>query len=303
MYISSSFLSSELINCPRNTEMQSHSNMSYCSVISICNHKGGVGKTTTVVNLAGALAKLDKNVLVLDIDPQANASHTLGKINPYDSKFNMYDVLMDKAKILSTSYQDTRNGQIKLVPGHISLASAEHELRNSAIVGALSLRRKMDELTVETFDYILVDCPPSLGILTVNALIASDYYIIPVEAASIYALQGIKFFQEIVEEVRDQINDSLSLLGVLITMYDHRTNISKAMRTEILRYFGEENIFNVIVNRNTAIEQATLNKQTIFEYANRAAGAKDYLEMAEEVVQRDETRRSTAQSQKRTVRP
>lgn len=275
--------------------------MSYCSIISICNHKGGVGKTTTVVNLAAGLAKLDKKVLVLDIDPQANASHTLGKVSPYDSKFTMYDVLMDKAKILSTSYQDSRNERIKLVPGHISLASAEHELRNSAIVGALALRRKVDELVAETFDYALIDCPPSLGILTVNALIASDYYAIPVEAASIYALQGIKFLQEIVEEVKDQINEGLTLLGVLITMYDHRTNISKAMRAEILRYFGAENLFNVIVNRNTAIEQATLNKQTIFEYAPRAAGARDYLEVAEEVVNRDEARRTATQSKKRVI--
>jgi chromosome partitioning protein len=159
----------------------------------------------------------------------------------------------------------------------------------------------VDELIVETFDYLLIDCPPSLGILTVNALIASDYYVIPVEAASIYALQGIKFLQEIVEEVRDQINEGLALLGVLITMYDHRTNISKAMRAEILRYFGAENLFNVIVNRNTAIEQATLNKQTIFEYAPRAAGAKDYLETAEEVIDRDEARRTAAQSKKRVV--
>jgi chromosome partitioning protein len=275
--------------------------MSDCSIISICNHKGGVGKTTTVVNLAAGLAKMDKRVLVLDIDPQANASHTLGKVSPYDSKFTMYDVLMDKAKILSTSYEDTRNASIKLVPGHINLASSEHELRNSAIVGALALRTKVDELIMESFDFVLIDCPPNLGILTVNALIASDYYVIPVEAASIYALQGIKFLQEIVDEVHDQINEKLALLGVLITMYDHRTNISKAMRTEIIRYFGKENLFNIVVNRNTAIEQATLNKQTIFEYAPRAAGARDYLEMAEEVIERDEARRSAAKREKRAV--
>jgi chromosome partitioning protein len=267
--------------------------MSNCSVISICNHKGGVGKTTTVVNLASGLAKLDKSVLVLDIDPQANASHTLGIISPYDAKFSMYDILIDKAKILSTSYQNTRDNNIKLIPGNISLASAEHELRNSAIVGALALHRKLDSLIAETFDYVLIDCPPNLGILTVNALIASNYYIIPIECASIYALQGIKFLQEIVEEIREQINDKLTLMGVLITMYDHRTNISKAMREEILRYFGTENLFNSVVNRNTAIEQATLNKQNIFEYAPRAAGATDYLEMAKEVIQRDEKRRAS----------
>ncbi|MDQ1252233.1 MAG: chromosome partitioning protein [Euryarchaeota archaeon] len=260
--------------------------MPECLVISICNHKGGVGKTTTVVNLAAGLSRLDKNVLILDIDPQANATYSLGKVNPYESAFTMYDLLTDKAKILSTSYQETRDEHVKLVPGHISLAGAEHELRNSAIAGALTLRRKIDELIRETFDYVLIDCPPSLGILTVNALIASDYYIIPIEAASVYALHGIKFLQEIVEDIRNQINENLSLLGVLITMYDHRTNISKAMRTEIIRYFRKENVFNAIINRNTTIEQATLSKQTVFEFSPRAAGATDYLDMAKEVISR-----------------
>jgi len=269
--------------------------MPNCSIISICNHKGGVGKTTTVVNLAAGLARLDKNVLVLDIDPQANATHTLGKVSPYDSKFTMYDVLIDRTKILSTSYQETRDDRIKMVPGHISLAGAEHELRNTAIAGAMTLKRKVDELILETFDYVLIDCPPSLGILTVNALIASTYYVIPIEAASIYALHGIKFLQEIVEDIRDQINENLALMGVLITMYDHRTNISKAMRTEIIRYFGKENVFNAIVNRNTNIEQATLNKRTIFEHTPRAAGAMDYLDMAKEVIQRSQSPRFNVQ--------
>jgi len=272
--------------------------MSNCSVISICNHKGGVGKTTTVVNLAAGLSKLGKNVLVLDIDPQANASHTLGIISPYDAKFSMYDILIDKTKILSTSYQNTRDDNIKLIPGNISLAGAEHELRNSAIVGALALHRKLDPVVIETFDYVLIDCPPNLGILTVNALIASNFYIVPIECSSIYALQGIKYLQEIVDEIREQINDKLTFMGVLITMYDHRTNISKAMREEILRYFGNENVFDSVVNRNTAIEQATLNKQSIFEYSSRAAGAEDYLDMAKEVILRDEKRRTAKQSQK-----
>lgn len=272
-----------------------------CSVISICNHKGGVGKTTTVVNLAAGLARLDKNVLVLDIDPQANATHSLGKVSPYDSKFTMYDVLIDKTKILSTSYQDTMDNHIKIVPGHISLAGAEHELRNSAIVGAMALKRKVDDIILETFDYVIIDCPPSLGILTVNALIASQYYIIPIEAASVYALHGIKFLQEIVEDVRDQINEEIALMGVLITMYDHRTNIGKAMRAEIVRYFGKDYVFNTVVNRNTSIEQATLNKQTIFEYSPRAAGSTDYLELAKEVIHRSQISRFSDQGLGSTV--
>lgn len=268
--------------------------MAKCCILSVCNHKGGVGKTTTVINLADGLTRLDKNVLVLDMDAQANASHTLSKESPYASQFTMYNVLMDKAKILSTSYQDTRNDKLKIIPGHISLAGAEHELRSSSIVGALALQRKIegDPVILDTFDYIIVDCPPSLGLLTVNALIASDYYIIPVEASSIYALHGIKFLQEIVEDVKAQANDNLSLLGVLVTMFDHRTNISKALRTEIGRHFGKENVFSTAIHRNTAIEQATLNRNTIFEHSPRAAGSRDYLDIAKEVVRRSEARGS-----------
>ncbi len=266
--------------------------MAKCSILSVCNHKGGVGKTTTVVNLADGLTRLGKKVLVLDIDAQANASHTLGKESPYASQFTMYNVLMDKAKILSTSYQDTRNDKLKIIPGHISLAGAEHELRSSALLGALALQRKLesDVGVSETFDYIVIDCPPSLGLLTVNALIASDCYIVPVEASSVYALHGIKFLQEIVEEVKDQANENLSLMGVLVTMFDHRTNISKALHTEIQRHFGKENVFPGPIHRNTAIEQATLNRMSIFEHAPRAAGSRDYLDMAKEVVRRSEAR-------------
>jgi len=271
--------------------------MSDCTIISVCNHKGGVGKTTTVINLADGLARLGKNVLVLDIDPQANASHTLSKESPYASQFTMYNVLMDKAKTLSTSYQDTRNERLKIIPGHISLAGAEHELRSSAIIGAMALQRKIQiDPGVDDFDYMLIDCPPSLGLLTVNALIASDYYIIPVEANSIYALHGIKYLQEIVEEIQDQANETLSRLGVLVTMFDHRTKISNALQIEIKRHFGEASVFDAPIHRNTSIEQAALNRQSIFEYAPRAAGSRDYLLIAKEVINRAEAGRATAKS-------
>ena len=193
-------------------------------IVSICNQKGGVAKTTTVVNLAAALAKLEKNVLVLDMDPQTNASDTLGKTSPYESTFTMYDVFMDRAKIISTSMQDTRNRRIKLVPAHINLSGIEHKLRES-VRAVIALRQKIDNHAKDTFDYILIDCPPNLGLLTVNALVASDSYIIPVEASSYYALQGMELLQNIITDVNENINESLHLQGILITMYDSRTSI------------------------------------------------------------------------------
>ena len=252
-------------------------------IVSVCNQKGGVAKTTTVVNLAAALAKLEQQVLVLDMDPQTNASDTLGKTSPYESKFTMYDVFMDRAKIISTSMQDTRNRFLKLVPGHINLSGIEHKLRES-VRAVIALKQKIDNHARDTFDYILIiiDSPPSLGLLTVNALVASDSYIIPVEASSYYALQGMELLQNIITDVKENINEALRLQGILITMYDRRTSICKAMSEEIRSYFGDENVFKNVINRNTTLAQATLNGQTIFEYESRSPGAKDHMALAKE---------------------
>ncbi len=254
-------------------------------IISVCNQKGGVAKTTTVVNLAAALAKLEHKVLVLDLDPQTNASVTLGKTNPYEAAFTMYDVFMDRAKIVSTSMQETRDKYIKLVPGHINLSGIEHKLWGS-VRAVIALTKKIDKHAKDTFDYILIDCPPSLGLLTVNALVASDTYIIPVEASSYYALQGMELLQNTISDVQENINESLILMGILITMYDSRTSICKAMAEEIRSYFGDDNVFRTVINRNTTLAQATLNGKTIFEHESRSPGARDHLELAKELLEK-----------------
>ncbi len=266
-------------------------------IISVCNQKGGVGKTTTVVNLAAALAKLKQTVLVLDIDPQANASDTLGKVSPYESKFTMYDVLSNRAKIVSTSMQDTRDEHIKLVPGHIKLSGIERELSGS-VRAVIALRKKIDRHALENFDFVLIDCPPNLGLLTVNALVASHSYIIPVEASSYYALQGIELLQNTISDVKENINEELNLAGILITRYDSRTSICGAMAEEIRSFFGEDNVFKTIINRNTTMEQAILNRKTIFEFESRSPGARDHLALAKELL--DETGGHTERSEEGT---
>jgi len=250
-------------------------------VISVSNQKGGVAKTTTVVNLAWALTRLGKSVLILDMDPQANASDTMG-VNPYESQFTMVNVLTDKKKIISTSWTKTRNDMIYIVPSHIKLSAAERDLYGS-VNSVMALRTKLDRVALENFDFILVDCPPSLGLLTINALVASQSVIIPLEADSYYALQGIDSLESTIEDIRE-LNPGLAIEGILLTMYDNRTSICKAMAEEIHTYFGNDKVFKTIIRRNTAINQATLNHLTIFEHDRRAYGVYDYTNLARELL-------------------
>jgi chromosome partitioning protein len=179
--------------------------------------------------------------------------------------------------------QDTRDEHIKLVPGHINLSGIERELSGS-VRAVIALQKKIDRHARDNFDFILIDCPPNLGLLTVNALVASDAYIIPVEASSYYALQGMELLQNTITDVKENINEDLRLAGILITRYDSRTSICGAMAEEIRNFFGEDNVFKTIINRNTTMEQATLNRQTIFEYESRSPGARDHLALAKEIL-------------------
>jgi chromosome partitioning protein len=252
-------------------------------VISVINQKGGVGKTTTVVNLAAALAKLEKRVLVIDVDPQANASITLGRVNPAESKRTAYDLLFEK-RVTSTTYEPSRLEHVWLIYGDLRLCRADIELAHSA-KASIALLRKIDAQVPQDFDYVLIDCPPSLGLLTINALVASTHYIIPVEANSYYALIGLSQLELTVADVLD-VNQHLDLLGVLVTMFRRRTKISMGMIEEITRYFKPGIVFNTYINSNTAIEKATHMNQTIFEYDSRTPGAKDYISLAREMLGR-----------------
>jgi len=251
-------------------------------IIAIANQKGGVGKTTTVINLAAALGiKLNKRVLVIDLDPQANASLTLGNVNPLEAKRTVYDVLMDKTRVVSTSHEETRLDNVSLIYGDLRLCSADIELSRSARA-SIALSRKIDAQITEDFDYILIDCPPNLGLLTINGLLAATHYIIPVEANSYYALVGLAQLEKTIEDVKE-VNENLKLMGALVTRYKKNTKISKGIIQEIKKYFTSEKVFQTIINSNTAIEQATHMNKTVFEYDGRSPGAKDYLGLAEEI--------------------
>lgn len=247
-------------------------------IIAITNQKGGVGKTTTAVNLSAGLSKMGKTVLLVDMDPQGNTTSGLG-VNKADVPYCMYDVLINeihpKDAIASTSVE-----RLRIIPATIQLAGAEIELvptysRETRLQQALELIRHQ-------FDYVLIDCPPSLGILTVNALTASDAIIIPIQC-EYYALEGLSQLLSTVRLVQKHLNTSLRIEGVLLTMFDARTNLGIQVVEEVKKYFPEK-VYKTIISRNVRLSEAPSHGQSVLSYDPRSKGAEMYLELAKEVV-------------------
>ena len=253
-------------------------------VISIVNQKGGVGKTTTVVNLAASLARLGYLVLVVDLDPQANASTTLGLMDPYEVKSTVATVMLDKADATAPWY-DTIEEHVQLIYGHVQLTKVERDLpRISMTMPALVLRKRLSQMALADDQIVLVDCPPSLSLLTVNALVASDYCVVPMESGSKYSLDGYEDLEELIRDVRD-VNPSLDILGVLITKHDGRKNVCKAMKSAIERRFRDR-VFTTAIVSAAKIQEAETTKKTVFQLDRQSTGARDFMELGREILSR-----------------
>lgn len=247
-------------------------------VIAITNQKGGVGKTTTAINLGACLAKLGRKVLLLDIDPQGNTTSGVGIRRPAIKRC-IYDVLVSglplDAVILPTEIEN-----LWLAPASIQLAGAEIELVPS-MSREEKLRQQM-QLIRDEFDYVLIDCPPSLGLLTVNALTAADSVLVPIQC-EYYALEGLSQLVNTIKLVQRHLNKGLKLEGALLTMYDSRTNLAAQVVSEVKAYFGSQ-VYNTIIPRNVRLSEAPSHGKSILDYDPRSKGAETYMQLAQEVL-------------------
>jgi chromosome partitioning protein len=246
--------------------------------LAVVNQKGGVGKSTTAVNLGACLSELGKRVLLVDIDPQGNASSGVG-VEKSGLQGCMYDVLIER-RAMEEVIRSTAITGLDVAPATLELAGAEIELV-SAMSREYRLKESLESVQ-ERYDYILIDAPPSLGLLTINALSAATAALVPIQC-EYYALEGVSQLMSTVTLVKDHLNPDLEIGGVLMTMYDARTNLSQQVVEEVRRYFGEK-VFKTIIPRNVRLSEAPSHGQPITLYDQQCRGAQAYRELARELI-------------------
>ncbi len=252
------------------------------TILTIANQKGGVGKTTTAINLAAAIAQRKKKTLLIDLDPQANSS--IAFFDAAEIKTSMFEVLSDTRADLSTVVKPTKDPMLFVAPAKLALAKLEQQL-----AGQFDAPYKLKDALASVqkdFDFVILDTPPALGILTVNAMVSATHLLVPIQAAY-FAIEGTDDLLETYERIRARPNPGLKVLGVVITLFDKRTNISRDTHEQIRSVFGSV-LFKTRISKNVRLEESPAYKETILTFAPKSPGANEYRKLALEVIQRAE---------------
>ncbi|NOX19603.1 MAG: ParA family protein [Chlorobi bacterium] len=248
-------------------------------IIAITNQKGGVGKTTTAINLSASIAATEKKTLLIDIDPQANSTSGLGT---EENDYSIYQVLIG-VEDARTCIQNTYIPYLDIIPSNINLVGAEVEMVSMKNRETM-LREQIGKIS-EDYDFVFIDCPPSLSLLTLNALTASDSVLIPVQC-EYFALEGLGQLLNTINIVKKGLNQKLTVEGVLLTMYDSRLRLSNQVVEEVKKYFGEK-VFNTIIHRNVRLSEAPSHGKPVLHYDAISTGAKNYMALAEEIIKKN----------------